>query len=54
MYREILTEEQFLERCLESAPPNSKLYKYEKDGKTYYHIGEPDLDLFAKLLMKYI
>lgn len=46
----VVTEEEFLEWCMRSAPPNSKLHKYEKDGKAYYHIGEPDLDLFARLI----
>lgn len=50
----LITEEEFLEGCLRSAPPNSKQFKYEKDGRTYYHIGEPNLDLLAKLLVKYI
>lgn len=50
----IIIEEEFLEGCLKLAPPNSKLHKYEKDGLTYYHIGEPNLDLLARLLLKYI
>lgn len=50
----IITEEEFIEWSLKLAPPNSKLHKFDKDGRTYYHIGEPNLDLFAKLLVKYI
>jgi len=50
----LITEEEFLEGCLKLAPPNSKQFKFEKDGRTYYHIGEPNLDLLAKLLLKYI
>ncbi|MGE6513390.1 hypothetical protein [Lysinibacillus sphaericus] len=50
----IVTEEEFIEWCMKSAPPNSKLNKYEKDGRTYMYIGEPNLDLFARLLLKYI
>lgn len=51
MVREV-TEEEFIEWSLKLAPPNSKLHKYEKDGRTYMHIGEPNLDLFARLIYK--
>lgn len=49
-----VTEEEFLEWCMRSAPPDSKLHKYEKDGEVYYHIGEPNIELLAKLLKKHI
>lgn len=54
MMGRLITEEEFLEGCLKLAPPNSKLFKFEKDGRTYYHIGEPNLNLLAKLLVKHI
>ncbi|MGE7596657.1 hypothetical protein [Lysinibacillus fusiformis] len=50
----VVTEEEFIEWSLKLAPPNSKVQRYEKDGRTYLYIGKPNLDLFARLLLKYI
>lgn len=48
--RKIITEEEFMEGCLKFAPPNSKIVKVEKDGYTFFQIGEPNLDVLAKFL----
>lgn len=50
----VVTEEEFIEWSLKLAPPNSKVQRYEKDGRTYLYIGKPNLDLFARLLLKHI
>ena len=49
-----ITEEEFMKGCLKLAPPNSKIVKVEKDGYTFYQIGEPNLDVLARFLVKYI
>lgn len=39
-----MTEEEFMKASLKFAPPNSKIVKIDKDGFTFFQIGELNID----------
>ena len=43
-----MSEEEFLELCLRKVPEGTKVVKVEKDGCTYFRIGEINLDKAAQ------
>ncbi|MEG0694151.1 MAG: hypothetical protein RR440_00250 [Erysipelotrichaceae bacterium] len=49
-----MTEEEFIEMVLSKHPPNTKMVKVEKDGYTYFKIGELNIDKMARLLKELI
>ncbi len=49
-----MTEKEFIEASLKFAPPNSKVVKVEKDGYTYFKIGELNIDKAARLFLELI
>lgn len=44
-----MTEEEFIEASLKFAPPNTKIVKIEKDGYTFFQIGELNIEKAARL-----
>lgn len=49
-----MTEEEFIELCLKNAPPGSKVKKHEKDGYTYFTVGELNIDRAARAFLDLI
>ena len=46
----IMTEKEFIDMVLSKHPPNTKMVKVEKEGYTYFKIGELNVDRMARLL----
>lgn len=49
-----MTEEEFIEASLKFAPPGSKIRKVEKDGFTFFEIGELNIDRAARVFLDLI